>query len=109
MTSATRTTPTNGKHAQPRPVRILVDRHQVVGQVMDWQAMAQEAMYANGAALQILIRLDGDPLVYEAVRATHDTHARLSRLISELRKAAGELDGSDPDGLGDHLNHGTAA
>lgn len=81
---------TNGRR---RPVLIEVDRHAVVGSLMDWQALAQEALFANGAALQILTGLERDALVYEAIRATHDTHARLTRLLADLRKQAGALDG----------------
>jgi len=82
--------PTNG---QRRPVRIEVERHQLVGDLMDWQALATEAMYANGAALQILTHVDKDAAVYEAIRSVHDTHARLMQLLVHLRAAAGRLDG----------------
>jgi predicted glycosyl hydrolase (DUF1957 family) len=91
MTStATRVRPaTNG---QRRPVLVQVPKHQLVGQVMDWQALAQEAMYANGAALQILNGFERDAAVYEAMRAVHDTHNHLAQLLAHLRAAAGLLD-----------------
>lgn len=83
--------PTTNGHR--RPVQIAVDRHQLVGDLMDWQTLAREAMYANGAALQIINGFERDALVYEAIAATHDAHARLSRLVAVLRLAAGQLDG----------------
>lgn len=76
-----------------RPVRIEVERHQLVGDLLDWQALAQEARDANGAALQILDGFERDAAVYEAIRCTHDVHARLMQLLIDLRVAAGRLDG----------------
>jgi hypothetical protein len=84
-------TRTNGHR---RPVRLEIDRHQLVGQVLDWQALAAEALVTNGAALAILDGFPRDALVYEAIRATHDTHARLMQLLADLRAAAGDLDGN---------------
>jgi hypothetical protein len=82
---------TNGHR---RPVRLEVDRHELVGQVLDWQALAAEALLTNGAALALLDGFPRDALVYEAIRATHDTHARLMQLLADLRAAAGDLDGN---------------
>jgi DNA-binding FadR family transcriptional regulator len=90
VTAPTRFTSVTNGHR--RPVVIEVERHQLVGDLMDWQALAQEAMYANGAALQILTRLEPDAAVYEAIRATHDTHARLMQLLIHLRAIAGLFD-----------------
>jgi len=82
--------PTNG---QRRPVRLVFERHQLVGTVMDGQVLAVEAMEANGAVLTILNGFDRDAAVYEAIRASHDVHARLMQLLIELRALAGKLDG----------------
>jgi DNA-binding FadR family transcriptional regulator len=84
---------TNGHR---RPTQVTVDRHALVGHVLDWQALTCEAMDANGTALQILCGLERDAAVYEAMRATHDTHARLMQLLTDLRAAAHELDNPTP-------------
>jgi hypothetical protein len=91
----TATAPPNVKPAtngHRQPVLIEVPRHELVGALMDWQALAQEAMDANGAALQILTRLVPDAVIYEAIRNTHDTHARLMQLLLHLRASAGLFD-----------------
>jgi hypothetical protein len=80
---------TNGHR---RPVRIEVERHQLVGDLMDWQALAQEARDANGAALSIINRFERDAAVYEAMRCMHATHNNLAQLLAHLRAAAGLLD-----------------
>lgn len=81
---------TNGSR---RPVRIEVDQHEWVGQVMDWQSFVREAMYANAAGLQILMRMEPkDAVVYEAMRAHHDVHNNLAQLLLHLQASAGLLD-----------------
>jgi hypothetical protein len=85
------TTATNGNR---RPVRIEVDRHELVGRVMDWEALTFEALDANGATMLLLSHLSRDGVVYEAIAATQDTHERLFRLLNELKAIARELDGS---------------
>jgi hypothetical protein len=81
--------------ATRRPVRVVFERHQLVGTVMDSQALASEAMQANGTVLTILNGFDRDAAVYEAIRSVHETHARLMQLLIELRALAGKLDGRE--------------
>ncbi len=89
MTTALKA-PTSG---QRRPVRVIFERHLLVGSVMDGQALALEAMEANGAVLTILNSFDRDAAVYEAIRSTHEVHANLMQLLIDLRALAGQLDG----------------
>ena len=88
--TAARVKPATNGHR--RPALIEVQKHELVGDILDWQALAQEAMYANGAALQILTHVEPDVAIYEAIRATHDTHARLMQLLLHLRASAGLFD-----------------
>lgn len=75
-----------------RPTRVLIDRHELVGALLDWQALTQDAMVANGAALQLLMRQAPGASRDEAIRATHETHTALSGLLASLRRAAGDYD-----------------
>jgi len=92
MTTATRTA-TNGhaKTGGPRS-RIEVERHELVGLCMDADTLATEAAYANGATLQLLLTLPRDAATEQAILATHETHGKLTALISAMRAASGRYD-----------------
>ena len=85
---------TNG--TKRRPVRIEVDRHALVGSVMDWQALAAAAVDANAAAWQTTLRLP-EGVWRDEMQAAHlHAHEALKALLVELRMAAGRLDGITP-------------
>ena len=52
--TATAPVRTNGAR---RPVRMEVDRHELVGLCMDLETLASEAIAANGYSLQTVMRL----------------------------------------------------
>lgn len=79
-----------------RPVRVEIDRHELVGFVMDAQALAVAAIEANGYSLQTVQRLPAGPWRQEMSTAHHDTHKALTDLLAELRMAAGRWDGITP-------------
>lgn len=83
----------NGHAPRRRPVRVEIDRHALVGQLMDQISLAEEARDANGASLQTVLRLPPGPWRQEMQAAHHFTHDRLTRLLSALREAAGTYDG----------------
>ena len=72
--------------------RIEVERHEIVGAFMDAGSLVSEAMYANGAALQLLRRLPAGAAVEQALIATHDTSTRLSKAAAVLREWSGRYD-----------------
>jgi hypothetical protein len=74
---------------------MTVERHQAVGEVMDAIALASDALLANGAAVQLLARMNAGPERNEALFASHDTHAALMQLLADLRAQVGRLDGRD--------------
>lgn len=76
-----------------RPVRVEIDRHELVGALMDQIALAEEAVDANGASLQQVLRLPVGPWRQEMQLAHIHTHDRLVALLAELRMAAGRFDG----------------
>lgn len=94
MTVAVR--PTNG-HAARRPVHVEVPRAELVGRLMDFQTLAEEAIDANGASLQTVLRLPAGPWRDEMSVAHHATHDRLVALLMELRLSSGRYDGVSPD------------
>ena len=81
----------NGKTGGPRRV-IAVQQHDLVGDFMDADALAAEAMYANSAALQLLQRVPRDAAVEQAILAIHDTHDRLKALRRGLQTSSGRYD-----------------
>jgi hypothetical protein len=89
MTVATR----NGHKTGGPQLKLLVPQHELVGDVMDWQALAEEAIDANGASLETVLRLPPGPWRDELQRAHHYAHDRLLALLIELRMAAGKYDG----------------
>lgn len=93
MTVAVR--PTNGTR---RPVVIEVERHELVGRLMDEQALAVEAIEANGAALQLVLRLPPGPWRDELQRCHHDAHERLVALLASVRLATGVYEATRIDG-----------
>ncbi len=76
-----------------RPVRLEVDRAELVERFMEAQALAASAIDANGYALQQVLRLPAGPWRSDLQRAHHEAHDRLVALISELRMAVGHFDG----------------
>lgn len=95
MTVAAR--PTNGKAATGGPRHVItVERHVLVGLFMDFEALASEAITANGYSLQTVLRLPAGPWRQEMQAAHIDTHERLVRLLNEARLAAGRYDGVTP-------------
>ena len=99
MTLTTRivTGPTNGNgHAARRPVRMEVDRHELVGQMLDFETLAHEALDEYGYALQSVCRLPAGPMAFEARDALKALYPRLTRLLNEARLAAGRYDGVTP-------------
>lgn len=82
-------TPTRSRR---RPVVVAIERSVLVGAFMDADALAAEAMYANGAAIQLLRRIAGEAAVEQAVVAAHDTHDRLTALRRGLRASSGLYD-----------------
>lgn len=94
MTVAVPVRPTKGKR---RPVFVNVDRSELVGRFMDASSLATEAIRANGAALEVVLRLPAGPWRDELQHAHHFAHDRLVALLAELRVASGIYDGR-PDG-----------
>lgn len=76
-----------------RPVRVEIDCHKLVGELMEQQCLAIAAIEANGASLQQVLRLPAGPWRDEMSLAHHATHDALVALLSELRMAAGRYDG----------------
>ena len=87
--TATAPVRTNGTR---RPVRIEVSRSEVVGEFMDLETLASEAIAANGYSLQTVMRLPVGPWRTEMQTAHIDTHDRLTRLLNAARLAAGRYD-----------------
>lgn len=84
---------TNGHAPSRRPVRMEIDRHELVGRVMDQIALAEEAIDANAAAWQTTLRLP-EGIWRDEMQAAHlYAHARLKALLKELRMSAGRYDG----------------
>lgn len=79
-------------NAKRRPVQIIVPRASLVGAFMDADSLAAEAMYANGAAIQLLQRVSRDAAVEQAIVAAHDTHDRLKALRRGLQASSGRYD-----------------
>lgn len=79
---------TNGR----RPIVLEVPQAELVGNLCDWQALAEEAVDANGAALQTTLRLPAGPWRDELQAAHIYAHDRLKALLTELRFAAGIYD-----------------
>lgn len=79
-----------------RPTRVAVDRHELVGELIDYQTLANDAMSANGAGLQMALRLPEGVWRSELQRTHHDVHDALVQLIARLRAAAGDYDRRDP-------------
>lgn len=77
------------------PQLVALERHAIVGAVMDSIARVQDSIFANGAAIQLLRRMRPGPERNEALRAACDTHVVLSALLAELRAQVGELDRTD--------------
>lgn len=75
---------------------VEIERHELVGLVMDAQALASAAIDANGYSLQTVLRLPSGPWRQEMQAAHHDTHKALVALLKELRMAAGRYDGVTP-------------
>ena len=80
---------TNGKR---RPVRIEISQADVVGEFMDLETLASEAIAANGYSLQTVLRLPPGTWRTEMQAAHIDTHDRLTRLLNAARLAAGRYD-----------------
>lgn len=76
-----------------RRVRIEVDRHELVGGLMDAQALAEEAIDANGASLEVVLRLPPGPWRDELQRAHIAAHDALKALLKQARLMAGTYDG----------------
>jgi len=93
MTATVAPVRTNGHR---RPVLIQVPRNEIVGHVLDWQALAEEAITSNGYSLQTVMRLPAGPWRQELQAAHIATHDRLVALLADLRMAAGRFDGSTP-------------
>lgn len=91
MTVATRLT--NGRKPGGPARTLTVPQAEIVGAVMDWQALAEEARDANGTSLQTVLRLPAGPWRDEMQAAHHFTHERLTALLRALRTAAGHYDG----------------
>lgn len=83
--------------------QITVDRHELVGSLMDMQALAAEGMTAVGEALRAIERL------YEALQGTSPRikaiehavvaiHDRQTRLLNEATMLAGRYDGVQTNG-----------
>lgn len=85
--------PIESAPSRRRPVHISVPRHELVGRVMDQIALAEEAVVANGASLEQVLRLPAGPWRQELQIAHHATHDALVALLVELRMSAGRYDG----------------
>ena len=94
--TATVTRPATNGHR--RPVRIEVSRSELVERICNWQALAEEAVDANGAALEQVLRLPAGPWRQELQLAHHHAHDRLVALLAELRYSAGIYDGRPSGG-----------
>jgi hypothetical protein len=82
----------NGKRGGPRHV-VTVERHALVGDLLDWQALVREALDANGYSLQTVLRLPAGPWRSEMQAAHIDIHDRLNNLLARLRTASATYDG----------------
>lgn len=86
--------PTNGRAKPGGPRHVIeVERHELVGRLMDLQSLAAEAIDANGASLQTVLRLPPGPWRTEMQMAHIATHEALVKLIAEVRMATGRYDG----------------
>lgn len=81
----------NGKRGGP-PHLLTVPRAQIVGDFMDAMSLASEAMFASGAALQLLRRLPASTAAEQALIAANDSHDRITALRDGLRAASGRYD-----------------
>lgn len=71
--------------AARRPHVLEVPRAEIVGELMDLQTFATDAITANGAALQLVLRLPPGPWRDELQRTHHDAHDALSALREAIR------------------------
>lgn len=77
---------------RPRMHQVTVDRHALVGDLMDLEALAREAVHANGCSLATVLRLPAGPWRDEMQAAHHATHDALVALYNAARMAAGRYD-----------------
>ena len=85
----------NGKRGGP-PERITLPRAELVGNLMDLQVLAEEAIDANGASLQQVMRMPAGPWRDEMQRAHIAAHQSMKRLLIRARLGAGRYDGVRP-------------
>lgn len=79
--------------AQPRsratPAQIVVEKNDIVGTCMDLNALATEAIYANGHAIQVaLYGLPPSPERSAIQSALLDSHKALKALVVGARDAS---------------------
>jgi len=80
-----------------RPVHIEVAKNELVGTCMDLNTLATEAIYANGAAIEIALKaLPPSPERFAIQRALLDAHASLKRLVLEARAASARYESAPP-------------
>lgn len=71
---------------------IEVEQHELVGAFMDADSLAAEALFANGAAVQLLRRLPAGAAVEQAILATRDAQDALKALRTRVQTYSGRFD-----------------
>lgn len=78
------------------PVRLTMERSDIVGRLMDYQVAIEVALLDGGAARQYAMQAAQDPRnhgAFDAARVLRDQSRGLRGLLDALRIHTGELDG----------------
>lgn len=82
--------------ADRSPKVVSIERHLLVGRLMDYQTLVLDALTDCSAAIQYAAGATIEPGAVEAIRVLRDQRTRLTDLSEQLRDHSGQFDGVVP-------------
>lgn len=77
------------------PKVVSIERHLIVGRLMEYGTQADDALTAVSAAIQYAAAATIEPGALEAIRVLRSARTTLTELRADLRRHSGEFDGVD--------------